>query len=104
MLSAAPEEPAAGRARPIADLGAGPTYPRPVIASVAEERSAATKDSQEASSQPERFQQPERSQWERLTLADNIELHIRRPLSRIEQRRVERLITIARQVLTEDQS
>ena len=32
MLSAAPEEPAAGRARPIADLGAGPTYPRPVIA------------------------------------------------------------------------
>ena len=48
--------------------------------------------------------QPERSQWERLQLAENIELHIRRPLSRIEQRRVERLITIARQVLTEDQS
>ena len=44
---------------------------------------------------------PERSQWERLQLADNIELHIRRPLSRPEQRRVERLITIARQVLDE---
>lgn len=47
---------------------------------------------------------PERSQWERLSLGPDIELHIRRPLSRIEQRRVERLITIARQVLGEDQS
>ena len=47
---------------------------------------------------------PERSQWERLGLGPNVELHIRRPLSRLEQRRVERLITIARQVLDEDQS
>jgi hypothetical protein len=31
-----------------------------------------------------------------------VEIHIRRPLSRIEQRRVERLLTIARQVLKED--
>jgi DNA-binding transcriptional MerR regulator len=45
---------------------------------------------------------PERSQWERLSLGPNVELHIRRPLSRLEQRRVERLITIARQVLKED--
>jgi DNA-binding transcriptional MerR regulator len=44
----------------------------------------------------------ERSQWERLTLGPDIELHVRRPLSRIEQKRVERLITIARQVLRED--
>ena len=47
---------------------------------------------------------PERSQWERLALGPNVELHVRRPLSRLEQRRVERLITIARQVLDEDQS
>ena len=45
---------------------------------------------------------PERSQWERHSLGPNIELHVRRPLSRLEQRRVERLITIARQVLKED--
>lgn len=45
---------------------------------------------------------PERSQWERLALGPNVEIHIRRPLSRLEQRRVERLITIARQVLKED--
>lgn len=44
----------------------------------------------------------ERSQWERHSLGPNIELHVRRPLSRLEQRRVERLITIARQVLKED--
>ncbi len=46
----------------------------------------------------------ERSQWERFSLGPNVELHVRRPSSRLEQRRVERLITIARQVLNEDQS
>jgi DNA-binding transcriptional MerR regulator len=45
----------------------------------------------------------ERSQWERLSLGPNVELHIRRPLSRHEQRRIDRLITIARQVLKEEQ-
>jgi DNA-binding transcriptional MerR regulator len=43
-----------------------------------------------------------RSQWERLSLGPDIELHVRRPLSRLQQKRVERLITIARQVLKED--
>lgn len=43
-----------------------------------------------------------RSQWERLSLGPNLELHVRRPLSRVEQKRVERLVTIARQVLKED--
>jgi DNA-binding transcriptional MerR regulator len=47
-------------------------------------------------------QPPERSQWERLSLGPDIELHVRRPLSRLQQKRVERLITIARQVLKED--
>jgi len=47
-------------------------------------------------------QSHERSQWERLSLGPNVEIHIRRPLSRLEQRRVERLLTIARQVLKED--
>jgi DNA-binding transcriptional MerR regulator len=45
----------------------------------------------------------ERSQWERVSLGPNLELHIRRPLGRLEQRRVERLLTIARQVLKEGQ-
>jgi DNA-binding transcriptional MerR regulator len=45
-----------------------------------------------------------RSQWDRVALTPNIEIHVRRPLSRLENRRVERLITIARQVLREEPS
>jgi DNA-binding transcriptional MerR regulator len=46
---------------------------------------------------------PLRSQWERVALGPNVELHIRRPLSRLENKRVERLINIARELLEEDQ-
>ncbi len=45
----------------------------------------------------------QRSQWDRIALTPNIEIHVRRPLGRLENRRVERLITIARQVLREEQ-
>jgi DNA-binding transcriptional MerR regulator len=41
---------------------------------------------------------PARSQWERHTFADGIELHIRRPLSRVEQRQVDKLMAAARQI------
>jgi DNA-binding transcriptional MerR regulator len=44
-----------------------------------------------------------RSQWDRIGLTPNIEIHVRRPLSRFENRRVERLIAIARQILREEQ-
>jgi DNA-binding transcriptional MerR regulator len=46
---------------------------------------------------------PSRSQWDRIALTDDIELNVRRPLSRQDNRRLERLITIARQVLGEEQ-
>jgi DNA-binding transcriptional MerR regulator len=45
----------------------------------------------------------ERSQWERVDLAPDIELHIRRPLPRSTAKRVDRLIEIARDLLEEDQ-
>jgi DNA-binding transcriptional MerR regulator len=45
---------------------------------------------------------PERSQWERIVLLPDVELHIRRPSSRITNRRVERLVTFARELLEED--
>ncbi len=45
----------------------------------------------------------ERSQWDRIALTPDIELHVRRPLARHDNRLVERLITIARQVLKEEQ-
>ena len=46
----------------------------------------------------------DRSQWERIDLAPDIERHIRRPLPRSTAKRVDRLIEIARDLLEEDQS
>jgi len=44
----------------------------------------------------------DRSQWERIVLATDVELHIRRPLSRTQNKRVERLLMLARELLEED--
>lgn len=41
---------------------------------------------------------PGRSQWERFTLADGMELHVRRPLARTDQRQLERLMAAARKI------
>lgn len=46
---------------------------------------------------------PDRSQWDRILLAPDVELHVRRPLARLVHKRVERLIAIAREILEEDQ-
>lgn len=46
--------------------------------------------------------QPDRSHWERVSLSPDVELHIRRPLTRWENRAVSRLIGLARQVLEEE--
>ena len=80
---------------------ASPQAPMPVVGQVGQLSEAAAPEPPATESTQTT---PERSQWDRLSLAPNIELHVRRPLSRLEQRRVERLITIARQVLNEDQS
>jgi DNA-binding transcriptional MerR regulator len=45
---------------------------------------------------------PARSQWERFTLAEGIELHVQRPLERLQQRRLDRLISAARQIFGEE--
>ena len=45
---------------------------------------------------------PTRSQWDRISLTPDVELHIRRPLSRLDSRRVDRLVSIAHDVLKED--
>jgi DNA-binding transcriptional MerR regulator len=46
----------------------------------------------------------ERSQWERIALAPDVELQIRRPLTRAQQKGIDRLVTIARELLEEDRS
>ncbi|MGK2961761.1 MAG: MerR family transcriptional regulator [Gemmatimonadaceae bacterium] len=43
-----------------------------------------------------------RSQWERFSLAPDVELHVRRPGSREDQRRIERLLEAAREIFRED--
>ncbi len=45
---------------------------------------------------------PVRAQWERLSIAPDVELHIRRPLTREINRRVEKLLALARQIFEED--
>jgi hypothetical protein len=47
---------------------------------------------------------PTRSQWDRIVLAPDIVLHVRRPLSRLQNRAVDRLIGVARQLLEEEPS
>ena len=44
----------------------------------------------------------ERSQWERIALTPDVELHIRRPLTRTQQKGIDRLVTIARELLEEE--
>lgn len=44
----------------------------------------------------------DRSQWDRVALSADVELHIRRPLSRSHNKQVDRLVTIARELLEED--
>jgi DNA-binding transcriptional MerR regulator len=46
----------------------------------------------------------ERSQWERIPLAPDVELHVRRPLPRPLSKQVDRLVSIARDLLEEDPS
>ena len=46
----------------------------------------------------------QRSQWERVSLGPDVELHVRRPLSRHQNKRVERLVAIARELLEEETS
>ena len=46
--------------------------------------------------------QPERSHWERLALTPDIELHVRRPLTREQNRSVERLLEFARELFAEE--
>ena len=43
-----------------------------------------------------------RSQWDRITLAPDVELHVRRPLAREQNRQVERLLEVARAIFEEN--
>jgi DNA-binding transcriptional MerR regulator len=80
----------------VADEAAAAAFvpPREAVAPPAAEAPGAAEPSPQTPEQ--------RSQWDRIGLTPNIEIHVRRPLSRLENRRVERLITIARHMLQEE--
>lgn len=46
---------------------------------------------------------PDRAQWDRITIAPDVEVHIRRPLTREQNKQVERLLEAARDIF-EDRS
>lgn len=46
--------------------------------------------------------QPDRSTWERISLDPDVELHVRRPLDRLTNKRVDRLVRIARELFEDD--
>lgn len=46
---------------------------------------------------------PDRSTWERIALTPDIELHVRRPLSRVQNRFLDRLLDLVRKLLKEEQ-
>ncbi len=51
---------------------------------------------------PSRSTAGDRSTWERLVITPDVELHVRRPLDRTTNKRVERLLRIARELFDED--
>ena len=65
-------------------------------------RAAVTPSAPMSPPRSETVAREQRSQWERIALAPDVELHVRRPLSRVQNKLVERLIELARRALEED--
>jgi DNA-binding transcriptional MerR regulator len=78
-------------AHPLAASAPVAATPAPAAAAPTGERVAA-----------DRTSQPDRSTWERLVITPDVELHVRRPLDRHTNRRVEQLERIARELLRDD--
>lgn len=74
--------------------------PAPAKAGKAARARAATS----ASSPPLAQQAVTRTTWERITLDQDVELHVRRPLSRPQDKRLQRLLAVARDIFDKEQS
>jgi len=66
------------------------------------EERADSSEPQLAPSQPASTRLPPRSTWERIALHPDIELHVRRPLARADQRRLDALLEAARRIFGDD--
>jgi DNA-binding transcriptional MerR regulator len=78
---------------------AGPPPPSPAVA---DDRVPAPSASEPPPMTTPAPTAPDRSQWDRVSVTPDVEIHVRRPLGRDANRRVDRLISIARQLLEED--
>lgn len=89
-------------------LGTGPApAPAPTATPVARPAAAAQSVPPPAAPAPPtqydiQPSEPDRSQWDRVGITPDLEIHIRRPASRIDQKRVYRLIEFARQLFREE--
>ncbi len=81
----------------VEDLGTAADYARGLL-SAAAARGPVPLMSPSSSAAPPAA---ERSQWERISLTPDLELHLRRPLSREHNKLVERLLAYARRLLEE---
>ena len=73
-------------------------YARGILSAMVAPGSAPLRSSAQAPMPPA----ADRSQWERISLSPDLELHVRRPLSREHNKQVERLLVYARRLLEED--
>lgn len=64
---------------------------------------AAAPDATRTSMKRPDYRSPDRSQWERITLAPDVELHVRRPLTRESNKAVDRLLQLARRIFAENE-
>ncbi|HET7168044.1 MAG TPA: MerR family transcriptional regulator [Candidatus Limnocylindrales bacterium] len=100
-LAAAPPTSATGPLLRRVDRLAAPAVPPPAVPPPP--MSAPARPGMPAGDEsPETQPRIERSQWERVRLGPDVELHIRRPLPRSTSKRVDRLVEIARDLLEED--
>lgn len=77
-------------------------YIRSVLSGQRPERSPVHVSQSIGNSRPQSAQSiSERSRWERIAFSADIELHVRRPLSREQNRRVDRLLAFARKLFEE---
>ncbi|MGH2407587.1 MAG: MerR family transcriptional regulator [Candidatus Limnocylindrales bacterium] len=108
LVMAVPPSPGPGTALDyIREVMAGPAPPAPMAARMVMTGPTSTPPTMTLGaitqlSGPEPTPTTARSQWDRIPLSPDIELHVRRPLSRQQNKQVDRLITIARQLLEEE--
>jgi DNA-binding transcriptional MerR regulator len=76
--------------------------PKPPAASPAPSARLRTPSFHDLQSESDRTPGPGRSSWERIALSPDIELHVRRPLSRIQNRFLSQLVAFANKLLREE--